>query len=186
MAMGKRRRRGRQPSMWVSSSDLPRSAGHPFYERLNRVLDAAGFDAFVEEQCAKFYADGVGRPSLAPGRYFRMLLLGYFEGLDSERAIAWRAADSLSLRQFLDVSLDAAPPDHSTVSRTRRRIDVETHLAVFTWVLQRPSSRPAMHGRHRDDRSRPPQREIVEAALPRRAAIWRSESPATNPRESSM
>ena len=89
--------------MWVSSSDLPRSAGHPFYERLNRVLDAAGFDAFVEEQCAKFYADGVGRPSLAPGRYFRMLLLGYFEGLDSERAIAWRAADSLSLRQFLDV-----------------------------------------------------------------------------------
>ena len=137
MAMGKRRRRGRQPSMWVSSSDLPRSAGHPFYERLNRVLDAAGFDAFVEEQCAKFYADGVGRPSLAPGRYFRMLLLGYFEGLDSERAIAWRAADSLSLRQFLDVSLDAAPPDHSTVSRTRRRIDVETHLAVFTWVLQR-------------------------------------------------
>ena len=72
MAMGKRRRRGRQPSMWVASSDLPRSAGHPFYERLNRVLDAAGFDAFVEEQCAKFYADGVGRPSLAPGRYFRM------------------------------------------------------------------------------------------------------------------
>ena len=64
MAMGKRRRCGRQPSMWVSSSDLPRSAGHPFYERLNRVLDAAGFDAFVEEQCAKFYADGVGRPSL--------------------------------------------------------------------------------------------------------------------------
>ena len=135
--MGNRRGRGRQPSMWVANSDLPRSAGHPFYERLNGVLDEAGFDAFVEEQCAKFYADGVGRPSLAPGRYFRMLLLGYFEGLDSERAIAWRAADSLSLRQFLDMSLDAAPPDHSTVSRTRRRIDVETHLAVFTWVLRR-------------------------------------------------
>ena len=123
--------------MWVASSDLPRSGGHPFYERLNRVLDEAGFDAFVEEQCRQFYADGVGRPSLAPGRYFRMLLLGYFEGLDSERAIAWRAADSLSLRQFLDVSLDEAPPDHSTVSRTRRRVAVETHLAVFTWVLQR-------------------------------------------------
>ena len=135
--MGKRRRRGRQPSMWVASSDLPRSAGHPFYQRLNRVLDEAGFDAFVEEQCAKFYADGVGRPSLSPGRYFRMLLLGYFEGLDSERAIAWRAADSLSLRQFLDVSLEEAPPDPSTVSRSRRRIAVETHLAVFTWVLQR-------------------------------------------------
>ena len=82
--------------MWVPTADLPKSAGHPFYERLNRVLDDAGFDAFVEAQCASFYADGVGRPSLAPGRYFRLLLLGYFEGLDSERAIAWRAADSLS------------------------------------------------------------------------------------------
>ena len=139
MAMGKRRRRGRQPLMWVASSDLPRSAGHPFYERLNRVLDAAGFDAFVEEQCAKFYADGVGRPSLAPGRYFRMLLLGYFEGLDSKRAVAWRVADPLSLRQFLDIALHEASPDHSTVSRTRRRIDLETHHALFTWALQRPA-----------------------------------------------
>ena len=78
MAMGKQRRRARQSSMWVATADLPRSAGHPFYERLNRVLDEAGFDAFVEEQCAKFYADGVGRPSLALGRYFRMLLLGYW------------------------------------------------------------------------------------------------------------
>ena len=104
--MGKRRRRGRQPSMWVASSDLPHSAGHPFYERLNRVLDEAGFDAFVEEQCARFYAERVGRPSLPPGRYFRMLLVGYFEELDSETAIAWRAADSLSPRQFLEVSLD--------------------------------------------------------------------------------
>ena len=137
MAMGKRRRRARQPSMWVADADLPRSAGHPFYERLNRLLDEAGFDAFVEEQCAKFYADGVGRPSLPPGRYFRMLLLGYFEGLESERAMAWRAADSLSLRQFLDIALHEGPPDHSTVSRTRRRIDIETHEAVFTWVLQR-------------------------------------------------
>ena len=107
----------------------------------------AGFDAFVEEQCAKFYADGVGRPSLAPGRYFRMLLVGYFEGLDSERAIAWRAADSLSLRQFLDMSLDEAPPDHSTVSRTRRRIAVETHLAVFTWVLQRLAEAGLVRGK---------------------------------------
>ena len=144
--MGKRRRREPQPSMWVASSDLPRSAGHPFYELLNRVLDEAGFDAFVEEQCAMFYADGVGRPSLPPGRYCRMLLLGYFEGLDSERAIAWRAADSLSLRQFLDVALHEAPPDHSTMSRTRRRIDVETHLAVFTWVLQRLADAGVVRG----------------------------------------
>ena len=116
MAMGKRRRHARQKTMWVASTDLPQSAGHPFYERLNRVLDDASFDAFVEAQCAKCYTDGVGRPSVAPGRYFRLLLLGYFEGLDSERAIAWRAADSLSIRQFLDLELHEPPPDHSTVS----------------------------------------------------------------------
>ena len=118
--------------MWVPTADLPKSAGHPFYERLNRVLDDAGFDAFVEAQCASFYADGVGRPSLAPGRYFRLLLLGYFEGLDSERAIAWRAADSLSIRTFLDVALHEAPagpldavahpsPDSTRPRRTTRR-----------------------------------------------------------------
>ena len=123
--------------MWVATADLPQSAGHPFYAQLNRVLDDAGFDTFVEAQCAPFYADGIGRPSLAPGRYVRLLLLGYFEGLDSERAIAWRAADSLSIRQFLDFALHEAPPDHSPLSRTRRLIDVETHQAVFTWVLQR-------------------------------------------------
>ena len=126
--------------MWVAGAELPRSAGNPFQDRLNRVLDDAGFDAFVEEQCAKFYADGgVGRPSLAPGRYFRMLMLGYFEGLDSERAITRQAADSLSFREFLDVALHEASPDHSTVSRTRWRIDLETHQAAFTWVLQRLS-----------------------------------------------
>ena len=90
--------------MWIATADLPQSAGHPFYERLNRVLDDAGFDTFVEAQCTKFYAEGLGRPSVTPGRYFRLLLLGYFEGLDSERAIAWRAADSLSIRDFLDGS----------------------------------------------------------------------------------
>ncbi len=135
--MGKRRCRARQPSMWVASADVPGGGGQPFYERLIGVLDEADFDAFVESLCARFYADGVGRPSVAPGRYVRMLLLRYFEGLDSERAIAWRVADSLSLRQFLDIALHEAGPDHSTVSRTRRRIDLETHQAVFTWVLQR-------------------------------------------------
>ena len=135
--MGKKGKRDRQASMWVATADLPKSAGHPFYAQLNRVLDDAGFDTFVEAQCAQCYADGIGRPSLAPGRYVRLLLLGYCEGLDSERAIAWRAADSLSIRQFLDFALHEAPPDHSTLSRTRRLIDVETHQAVFTWVLQR-------------------------------------------------
>ena len=133
--------------MWVPTADLPKSAGHPFYERLNRVLDDAGFDAFVEAQCASFYAVGVGRPSLAPGRYFRLLLLGYFEGLDSERAISWRAADSLSIRTFLDFALHEAPPDHSTLSRTRRLIDLETHQAVFTWVLQRLADATLVVGR---------------------------------------
>ena len=146
MAMGKKRTRDQQATLWVATGDLPKSAGHPFYERLNRVLDEAGFDAFVETQCAKFYAATVGRPSLAPGRYFRLLLLGYFEGLDSERAIAWRAADSLSIRAFLDVALHETTPDHSTLSRTRRLIDLETHEAVFTWVLQRLADAQLVRG----------------------------------------
>ena len=123
--------------MWVTTADLPTNAGHPFFERLNRVLEEAGFDAFVEELCAAFYAARMGRPSLRPGRYFRLLLIGYFEGLSSERGIAWRVADSLSLRSFLDLDVTEAAPDHSTLSRTRRLIDVETHVSVFTWVLER-------------------------------------------------
>ena len=134
--MGKRRRRARQASMWIPTSDLPRRAAHPFYRRLNRILDEAGFNAFVEAQCTKFYAPVLGRPSLAPGRCVRLLLLGYFEGLDSERAIAWRAADSLSVRAFLHLELADPAPDHSTISRPRRLIDLETHTAVFTWILQ--------------------------------------------------
>ena len=123
--------------MWVTAADLPTSAGHPFFRRLNRVLEKAGFDAFAEKLCATFHADRMGRPSLRPGRYFRLLFIGYFEGLSSERGIAWRVADSLSLRAFLDLDLTEAPPDHSTLSRTRRLIDLETHAAVFTRVLER-------------------------------------------------
>ena len=137
MAMGRRKHRRRQTTMWIATSDLPRTAAHPFYERLNRILDDAGFDTFVESQCTRFYADTLGRPGLAPGRYFRLLLVGYFEGLDSERAIAWRATDSFALREFLGLVLPEAPPDHSTISRTRRLIDLETHQTVFTWILQR-------------------------------------------------
>ena len=144
--MGTTRDDGSQQSMWVAPDDLPRSAGHPFYERLNRVLSAAGFDAFVEDLCAKFYAV-MGRPSLAPGRYFRLLLVGYFEGLESERAIAWRAADSLSVRSFLLLSSPASPPDHSTISRTRRLFSVETHDAVFTWVLQQLADAGLVQGK---------------------------------------
>jgi transposase len=135
MAMGKRKR-DRQPTMWITTTDLPTAASHPFYRRLNQLLREHGFDEFVEAQCASFYAETMGRPGLPPGIYFRLLLIGYFEGIDSERGIAWRAADSLALRDFLGVGLDQAPPDHSTISRTRRLIDLETHRAVFTWVLQ--------------------------------------------------
>jgi transposase len=136
MAMGKRRRHAKQASMWLAANDLPRSAAHPFYTRLNQILDDNDFDRFVEGLCQRFYADE-GRPGLPPGRYFRLLLIGYFEGLDAERAIAWRAADSFALREFLGLALPEAPPDHSTISRTRRLIDLETHEAVFTWILQR-------------------------------------------------
>lgn len=136
MAMGRKRKRS-QDTMWVATSDLPKSPGHPFYKRLNQVLAANSFDSFVEAACRRFYAPKLGRPSLAPGQYFRLMLLGYFEGLSSERAMAWRAADSLAIRSFLGLELDDAAPDHSTISRTRRLIDVETHQRVFAWVLER-------------------------------------------------
>src|SRR3989337_2453762 len=127
MAMGTRKQQERQEGFGVATTDLPRSAGHPFYERLNGLLEEAGFDGFVEERSRKFYAPTMGRPSLAPGMYFRLLLIGYFEGLDSERGMAWRAADSLGLRRFLRIGLEGAPPGHSPISRTRRRVDVGEH-----------------------------------------------------------
>jgi transposase len=130
-------RKSEQPPLWVATSDLPTSSGHPFYTRLNALLDARDFDTVVEDLCRRFYADGVGRPGLPPGQYFRLLLIGYFEGLDSERGIAWRAEDSLALRSFLRLPIGEDPPDHSTISRTRRLIDVETHRAVFTWIQHR-------------------------------------------------
>src|SRR5215213_6749239 len=136
MALGRRKDRARTPDLWIATNDLPRTGGHPFYRRLNEVLDTHGFDEFVEAQCAPFYAATIGRPSLTPGTYFRLLLIGYFEGIDSERGIAWRSADSLALRGFLGLGLEEAVPEHSTISRTRRLIDVETHRAVFTWILQ--------------------------------------------------
>lgn len=135
MSMGTHRRRQPEP-MWIPAAALAQPASHPFYSRLNQVLDEAGFDDFVEERCAKFYASVMGRPGLVPGVYFRALFIGYFEGIDSERGIAWRAADSLALRSFLRIPLDKSTPDHTTISRTRRLIDLETHQDVFTWVLR--------------------------------------------------
>jgi transposase len=135
MAMGKRATK-RQETLWVPTADIQRSPGHPFYRKLNELLDGHGFDGFVEEQCRPFYAEVMGRPSIPPAVYFRMLLIGYFEGLDSERGIAWRVGDSMSLREFLGYRLGEGTPDHSSVSRTRRRLPLEVHTAVFAWVLR--------------------------------------------------
>jgi transposase len=134
MAMG--RRKDRQRELWIGQQDLARSPGHPFYEKLSRVLVEQGFDQFTEAECERFYSRKMGRPSLAPGVYFRLLVVGYFEGIDSERGIAWRVADSIALREFLGFALTEATPNHSTISRTRRLIDVESHEAVFGWVLR--------------------------------------------------
>lgn len=134
MSLGKRAPEEKQEPIWIEAAQLATPVGHPFYERLNRLLDKRGFDAFAESACESFYAK-TGRPGLAPGVYFRALLVGYFEGIDSERGIAWRTADSLALRSFLGFALHQCTPDHSTISRTRRLIDVETHRRVFLWVL---------------------------------------------------
>ena len=136
MAMGTRKSRERQEPLWYGN-ELPAAPGHPFYNRLNEALDKAGFDSYCEESCAGFYHAKLGRPSLAPGLYFRIMMIGFFEGLDSERGIAWRLGDSLTLRQFLSIGLDENTPDHVTISRTRRLIDGETHQRIFNWVLER-------------------------------------------------
>ena len=136
MAMGTRKKRERQEALWYGG-ELSVAPGHPFYSRLNEVLDKANFDRFCELSCAGFYHAKLGRPSLAPGLYFRIMMIGFFEGIDSERGIAWRLADSLTLRQFLSIGLDEKTPDHVTISRTRRLIGAETHQRIFTWVLER-------------------------------------------------
>ena len=135
MALGKRPQQ-RQAPLFVATADLPRSAGHVFYRKLNQLLAEAGFDEWVERLCQPFYAEAMGRPGIPPGIYFRMLLVGYFEGIGSQRGIAWRCGDSLSLREFLGVPLDQDSPDHSSLTNTRNRLPQEVHAAVFTWVLR--------------------------------------------------
>jgi transposase len=135
MAMSTRKSES-QETLWTETAALRQSPGHPFYEKLNEILGTHGFDAFVENLCARYYHETMGRPSIAPGVYFRMLLIGYFEGIDSERGIAWRVADSLGLRRFLGCGLNDSTPDHSSVSRTRRMMEIETHQEAFDWVLK--------------------------------------------------
>jgi transposase len=135
MAMG-RRKHERQATMFITIAELPATAGHPFYEKLNDALRAIAFDRRVEEACQRFYHEKLGRPGIAPGVYFRMLLIGYFEGIDSERGIAWRTSDSLSLRRFLGYELSQETPDHSSLSRVRGRLDSGVHDRVFQMVLE--------------------------------------------------
>ena len=134
MAMGKRK--PKQQGMWICAAEIPKAAGHPFYAKVNEVLERNKIDRRLEHLCQRFYKPVFGRPSIAPGVYFRLLLIGFFEGIDSERGIAWRVADSLSLREFLGYSVTEPTPDHSTISRTRRLLPVETHKAVFRWFVR--------------------------------------------------
>ena len=145
MALGKRRRK--QTSCWVETSQLQARGRHPFYSRLNEILDRAKFDSYAERICRKYYALSMGRPSIAPGVYFRCFLIGYFEGIDSERGIAYRVSDSLSLREFLGLSLEDQTPDHSTLSKTRRLMSLGTHQAVFRWVLKRLATEGLLSGK---------------------------------------
>ena len=134
MALGKRRK-GRQQELLVAASEI-RALGNPFYRALNRLLEEEGFDDVAEETCREFYAEKRGRPGIAPGVYFRMLMVGYLEGIGSERGIAWRCADSISLREFLGYGLAKNPPEHSSLSKTRKRLSLEAHEAVFARVLE--------------------------------------------------
>jgi transposase len=134
MAMG--RSDGVQDELMATWAEMPRSPGHAFYDRLQDLLGEASFDAFVEEVCKPYYAPRMGAPSLPPGRYFCMHMIGYFEGIDSERGIAWRCADSFSLRDFLRLSNRDKVPDHSWLSRTRSRLPHEAHEKVFGFVLK--------------------------------------------------
>lgn len=145
--MGRKSRVEPQEPFWIPRNELPRTVAHPFYDQVDRLLKKRDFDRFAESACAQFYASTMGRPSLAPGIYFRMLLIGYFEGIDSERGIAWRAADSLALRHFLGLGLEQMPADHSTISRTRRLIALETHQEVFGWVLARLAEAGLLNGK---------------------------------------
>jgi len=145
MALGKRR--SEQQEMWVATTSLPKSEGHVFYRKLNEILAEAGFDRWVEKKCRPYYHDHLGRPSIPPGVYFRMLLVGYFEGIGSQRGIAWRCGDSLSLRAFLGIPLVEETPDHSSLTRVRDRLPLEVHASVFQWVLKLAAEKGLLRGK---------------------------------------
>jgi transposase len=145
MALGRRKRE--QQTMWIPTTELPRSPGHPFYQKLNALLAEAGFDDWVEKLSAPYYAAVMGRPSIPPGVYFRMILVGYFEGLGSQRGIAWRCSDSRSLAEFLGVPVTATTPDHSSLTRTHQRLPLDIHQQVFVFVLQIAADKKLLAGK---------------------------------------
>ena len=147
MAMGKRKQR--QEELFIMADQLPRSAGHPFYQKLNLLLAEADFDRWIEARCLEFYEqqEKRGQPSIPPGVYFRMLLIGYFEGIESQRGIAWRCADSFSLRQFLGVPLTKNTPDHSSMTNTRKRLAAEVFDEVFQFVLRIAAEKNLLSGK---------------------------------------
>jgi transposase len=145
MALGKRQ--PKQQDLWIAAPELPTAPGHPFYHKLNTLLDEAGFDRFVEDLCQPYYADGVGRPSIPPGIYFRMLFIGYFEGIDSQRGIAWRCADSRSLQAFLGYLPTEVTPEHSSLTKVRQRLPEVVHEQVFAFVLQIADSKGLLKGK---------------------------------------
>jgi transposase len=145
MALGKRR--DEQQEMWVATTSLPKSQGHVFYRKLNQLLAEVNFDRTVEEMCGPYYHGYLGRPSIPPGVYFRLLLVGYFEGIGSQRGIAWRCGDSLSLREFLGIPLTEETPDHSSLTRVRDRLPLEVHTAVFQWVLKLAAEKGLIKGK---------------------------------------
>jgi transposase len=148
MAMG-RRRRERQETLFIATEGLSRPPGHPFYQKLNELLAEGRFDCWIEGRCQRYYAteEKRGQPSIPPGVYFRMLLIGYFEGIDSQRGIAWRCADSLSLRHFLGVPLGEATPDHSTLTVTHNRLPREVFDEVFQFVLRIAVNKKLLSGK---------------------------------------
>lgn len=146
MALG-RRKAEQQQDLFVAADELPRSPGHVFYRKLNELLAEAGFDAWVEQLCAPFYADGKGRQGIPPGTYFRMLMVGYFEGIGSQRGIAWRCSDSLSIRDFLGIPLNQESPDHSSLTVIRERLPLDVHFQVFAWILKLAHDRKLLRGK---------------------------------------
>lgn len=145
MALGKRKRQ--QQGLWIATTELPKSPGHPFYQKLNELLAEAQFDPWIEQRCLPYYAAKLGRPSIPPGVYFRMILVGYFEGIASQRGIAWRCSDSRSLAEFLGFPLNQATPDHSSLSRVHQRLPREVHEEVFVFVLKIAADKKLLKGK---------------------------------------